>query len=110
MELKRHSKSGRVHHNLHDSLIITNKKKEKKVIPNKTPKAQQINEETATEKKLKKMQSKSVHISPPLAHVPHPNALVLRVAENQLLPRVEQATGDIVVMASASIHFPSFGF
>jgi len=42
-----------------------------------------------------------------LGHVPNPNALVLRVGENVLLTRMKEDTGNIVVMTTASIHFPS---
>ena len=59
-----------------------------------------------------------------LGHVPNPDALVLAVAQDQLLPAhdkskdsnfgkslpwVEDGTADIVVVASARVHLPSLG-
>ena len=42
----------------------------------------------------------------PLAHVPHPDRLVLTVGEDQLLPRVEDCAADVVVVAAAGVHLP----
>lgn len=41
-----------------------------------------------------------------LVHVPHLDALVFTVGQNQLLPRVEQGARDVVIVASAGVHFP----
>lgn len=43
-------------------------------------------------------------------HVPNPNALVLRVGQDELLPWVEDCTGHIVVVATACVQLPSLGF
>ena len=48
--------------------------------------------------------------SSPFGHIPHPDALVLRVGQDELLTRVEDGTGHIVVVAAACIQFPCFGF
>merc|ERR1719151_163418 len=42
-----------------------------------------------------------------LGHVPNPDALVLTVAQDQLLPGVKDGTADIVVVAPAGVHLPS---
>ena len=42
-----------------------------------------------------------------LAQVPHSDALVFRVRQNELLPWVEQHARHVVVMASACINFPA---
>ena len=41
-----------------------------------------------------------------LRHVPHADRLVLRVGQDQLLPRVEQHARHVVVVATTSVHFP----
>jgi len=46
----------------------------------------------------------------PLAHIPHPDSLVLRVRNDQLVFRMEQCRRNIVEMSSASIDFPRFRF
>ena len=42
----------------------------------------------------------------PLGHVPHPDRLVLRVGQDQLLPRVERHARHVVVVATARVHLP----
>ena len=41
-----------------------------------------------------------------IAHVPHPDALVLGVGEDQLLSRMEDGAGHVVVMTSTRVHLP----
>lgn len=48
--------------------------------------------------------------SGPLGHVPHPDALVLRVGQDELLARVEDGTGHVVVVTAARIQLPRLGF
>ena len=43
----------------------------------------------------------------PLGRVPHPDGLVLGVGDDQVLPRVEDDAGHVVIVAAASVHFPS---
>lgn len=45
----------------------------------------------------------------PLRHVPHPDALVLRVGQDELLAWVEDGTGHIVVVAATRIQLPRLG-
>ena len=45
----------------------------------------------------------------PLGHVPHADALVLAVAEDELLARVEDGAADVVVVAAAGVHLPGLG-
>lgn len=53
--------------------------------------------------------SESLH-SRPFGHIPHPDALVLRVRQDEFLPRVEDGTGNIVVMTATCVELPCFGF
>lgn len=46
----------------------------------------------------------------PFGHVPHPDALILRIGEDKLLAWMEDSTGHIVVVAATRVKFPSFGF
>ncbi len=48
--------------------------------------------------------------SSPFGHIPDPDALVLRVREDELLARVEDSTGHIVVVSAARIQLPCLGF
>lgn len=48
--------------------------------------------------------------SGPLGHIPHPNALILRVGQDELLAWVEDGTGHVVVVTTARIQLPCFGF
>lgn len=48
--------------------------------------------------------------SGPLGHVPHPDALVLRVGQDELLTGVEDSAGHVVVVAAARVQLPGFGF
>ena len=48
--------------------------------------------------------------SGPLGHIPHADALVLRVGQDELLARVEDGTGHVVVVAAARIQLPCLGF
>ena len=41
-----------------------------------------------------------------LAHVPHSDALVLAVGENQLLARMKDGAGDVVVVATTCVNLP----
>lgn len=43
-------------------------------------------------------------------HIPHPDALVLRVGQDELLPWVEDGAGHIVVVAAACVQLPCLGF
>lgn len=45
----------------------------------------------------------------PLGHVPHADALVLRVGQDELLARVEDGAGHIVVVAAARVQLPGLG-
>ena len=45
-----------------------------------------------------------------LGHVPDADRLVLGVAQNELLLRVEDGARDVVVVAAASVDFPCLGF
>ena len=45
----------------------------------------------------------------PLGHLPHTDALVLGVTEDELLSGVEQHTGYIVVMSATCVHLPGLG-
>lgn len=47
--------------------------------------------------------------SGPLGHVPHPDALVLRVGKDELLTWMEDGAGDVVVVAAACIQLPCLG-
>ena len=49
--------------------------------------------------------SKSVETST-LGHIPNPDGLVLGVGEDQLLPRVEDGAGHVVVVTTARVHLP----
>ena len=49
------------------------------------------------------------HITP-LAHVPDTDALVLRVAHDELLAWMEDAARHVVVVTAASVHLPRLGF
>ena len=42
----------------------------------------------------------------PLGGVPDPDGLVLRVGEDQVLPRVEDDAGHVVVVAAARVNLP----
>lgn len=53
--------------------------------------------------------AEGLHASP-LGHIPHPDALVLRVRQDELLAWVEDGTGHVVVVTTASIQLPRFGF
>ena len=44
-----------------------------------------------------------------LRHVPHTDALVLTVAQDELLARVEHDAGDVVVVAATGVDLPGFG-
>ena len=46
----------------------------------------------------------------PLGHVPHPDALVLGVGQDELLARVENGAGHVVVVTAARIQLPGLGF
>lgn len=48
--------------------------------------------------------------SGPFGHIPHPDALVLRVGQDELLTRVEDGTGHVVVVTAACIELPRLGF
>lgn len=52
--------------------------------------------------------SKGLHPGP-FGHVPHPDALILRVGEDKLLPRVEDSTGHVVVVSATRVELPGFG-
>lgn len=43
-------------------------------------------------------------------HIPHPDALVLRIGQDELLAWVENGTGHIVVVTTARIQLPRLGF
>ena len=45
----------------------------------------------------------------PLGHVPDADALVLAVAEDELLAGVEDGAADVVVVAAAGVHLPGLG-
>lgn len=45
----------------------------------------------------------------PLGHVPDADELVLAVGEDELVSRVEQHAGHVVVVATACVHFPRLG-
>lgn len=47
--------------------------------------------------------------SGPFGHVPHADALVLGVGQDELLARVEDGTGHVVVVAPARIQLPRLG-
>lgn len=47
--------------------------------------------------------------SGPFGHVPHPDALVLRVGQNELLAWVEDGTRHVVVVPTACIELPCLG-
>lgn len=53
--------------------------------------------------------AEGLHASP-LGHIPHPDALVLRVGQDELLAWVEDSTGHVVVVTAASVQLPSLGF
>lgn len=53
--------------------------------------------------------AEGLHTSP-LGHIPHPDALVLRVGQDEFLAWVEDCTGHIVVVTTASIQLPRLGF
>ena len=42
----------------------------------------------------------------PLGHIPDADALVLRIAEDQLLARVEDGTRHVVVMTATGVNLP----
>lgn len=42
----------------------------------------------------------------PLGHIPDSDTLVLRIAEDQLLARMEDGTRHIVVMTTAGVNLP----
>ncbi len=42
-----------------------------------------------------------------LGHVPHPDGLVLRVGHDQVLTRMENHAGHVVVVPTASVNLPS---
>ena len=44
-----------------------------------------------------------------LLHVPHANGLILAVANDELLSRMENNTRNIVEMTTARVHFPGLG-
>lgn len=46
----------------------------------------------------------------PLAHIPDPNRLILRIRDDQLMLRMEQSDGNIVKVTSAGIDLPRLGF
>lgn len=45
----------------------------------------------------------------PLGHVPHPDAFVFRVRQDELLTWVEDGTGHVVVVPTACIKLPRLG-
>ena len=47
--------------------------------------------------------------SGPLGHVPHPDALVLRVGKDELLTWMEDGTGHVVVVTATCIELPRLG-
>lgn len=53
--------------------------------------------------------TESLHTSP-FGHIPHPDALVLRVGQDELLAWVEDGTGHVVVVTAARIQLPCLGF
>lgn len=46
----------------------------------------------------------------PLGHIPDADALVFRVAKDELLARMKHCTGDVVVMPTTSVDLPGFRF
>lgn len=48
--------------------------------------------------------------SSPFGHVPHTDALVLGVGQDELLARVEDGTGHVVVVTATRIQLPCLGF
>lgn len=42
-------------------------------------------------------------------HIPNPDAFVLRVGQDELLPWVEDGTGHVVVVAAACVQLPCLG-
>lgn len=46
----------------------------------------------------------------PFGHIPHPDALVLGVGQNELLARMEDGTGHVVVVTATGIQLPCLGF
>jgi hypothetical protein len=42
----------------------------------------------------------------PFGHVPHPDGLVLRVGDDEVLARVEDGAGHVVVVTTACVHLP----
>lgn len=53
--------------------------------------------------------SKGLHPGP-FGHIPHPDALILRIGEDKLLSWMEDSTGHIVVVTATCVELPSFGF
>lgn len=45
----------------------------------------------------------------PLRHVPHTDALVLRVGQDELLAGMEDSAGHVVVMSPAGVQLPCLG-
>lgn len=52
--------------------------------------------------------AESLHTSS-FGHVPYPDALVLGVGQDELLPWVEDGAGHIVVVATACVQLPGLG-
>lgn len=53
--------------------------------------------------------SKGLHPGP-FGHIPHPDALILGIGKDELLSWMENSTGHVVVVATACVELPSFGF
>ncbi len=53
--------------------------------------------------------SEGLH-SGPFGHIPHTDAFVLRVGQDELLARVEDSAGHVVVVTAACVQLPCFGF
>lgn len=48
--------------------------------------------------------------SRPFGHIPHSDALVLRVGQDELLARVEDGAGHVVVVTATRVQLPCLGF
>lgn len=46
----------------------------------------------------------------PFGHIPHPDALILRIGKDELLSWMEDGTGHVVVVTATCVELPSFGF
>ena len=49
-----------------------------------------------------------VEVNEPFGHVPDSNGFIFSIGENEILSGMKCDTGDIVVMSSTGVHFPSF--